>query len=77
MTNDERARFGFLGKPPPEIVNAPIAITRRWLALSEKAKAVAKISLKQSRQAEWEAKAKEIEHEYQDLVAEARKHTSR
>lgn len=75
MTNDERTRFGFLGKPPPEIVNAPIAITRRWLAL--KAKAVAKISLKQSRQAEWEAKAKEIEHEYQDLVAEARKYTSR
>lgn len=71
MSKEERSLFGWLGKPPPEIVNGPISVTRKWCALSERAGQVAKISLKPSRKAEWEAKAREIEHEYRELVNEA------
>lgn len=67
------AVFGFLGKPPMEIVNGPISIVRRYRELADRAGKVARLSRIPHRRDEWEREAKRIEHEYQELVQEARR----
>lgn len=68
VTDKERASFGFLGAPPPEIWNANREVTKRYKDLCIRARKVAKMKPSQRKL----DLAKKIEEDYKALVQWAR-----
>jgi hypothetical protein len=68
ITDDERKSFGWLGRIPPEIVDASRDIVEKWKLLASDAKQVAKMQQSQKKI----ERAKAIERRYYDLLEYAR-----
>jgi hypothetical protein len=73
ITKQERATFGWLGRIPPEIIDAPGDIVAAYRALSKRAGEVAHLPNGAGKV----KKAKEIETEYRNLIYQSKKHAKR
>lgn len=63
---DEKKRWGVIGRPPAEIVDAPIELTKRWKELLIEAKKVQRMRPGEAKVVQ----AKIIEDRYIRLVSE-------
>lgn len=72
VTEEERKTFGWLGRIPPEIINAPREVSNAYKALAKEAKAVARMYPNQKKV----DMAKQVETKYYDLLRRAKERTN-
>lgn len=66
LSREDKERWGVIGRPPPELVDAPIGLTQRWKELLAEANKVRRMRAGAAKVAQ----AKIIEDRYLRLVAE-------
>lgn len=68
LSQEEKHTFGWIGRPPQEVIDGPPEITRRWKELASRARRVAKMR----HSAQKVELAKKVEADYHLLVEWAR-----